>query len=103
MRGIQLRQADSGPELIGTLAGQVPTWNENTELWEVSTQPFTPEFCTAVAGFTSADISAALASGADEVCFPPGDYAITETITQSTDDQVLNFQPGAALVFAASG
>jgi hypothetical protein len=102
MRGIQLRQSDSGPELVGTLTGQVPVWNEDEELWEVSSGAVEAG-CTQVTGFTSADIAAALASGAYEVCFPAGEYAITTAITQTDDGQVLNFQPGAVLVFAASG
>jgi hypothetical protein len=57
----------------------------------------------AVAGLTVAAISAALASGAPEVLFPPGIYDITGPIVSSTPNQVLTFQVGAVLRFAASG
>ncbi len=59
--------------------------------------------CTGVAAFTTAAINAALATGAAEVCFPPGVYEVTGAITQSSSGQVLNFYPGAVLRFAASG
>lgn len=59
--------------------------------------------CTGVNGFTTAAINTALASGAAEVCFGPGVYEVTGTVTQSLAGQVLNFYPGAVLRFAASG
>lgn len=58
--------------------------------------------CTAVAGFTTAAMLAAIATGAAEVCFPPGVYDLTSAVTSQTG-QVLNFQPGAVLRFSASG
>jgi hypothetical protein len=59
--------------------------------------------CSAVQGTTTADILAALATGAAEICFPPAVYDVTALVAQSQANQVLNFQAGAVLRFAASG
>lgn len=59
--------------------------------------------CTAVNGTSTAAILAALATGAAEVCFPPAVYDVTALVAQSVPGQVLNFQVGAVLRFAASG
>lgn len=32
--GIKLKQSPSGKELVGTVNGQVPVWNNTTKLWE---------------------------------------------------------------------
>lgn len=101
MRGIQLRQSESGPELLGTLTGQVPTWNQDTELWEVSSGVL--DQCVAVQGFTSSDIAQALESDVDTVCFPPGQYQVDAPLTQTRAGQVLSFENGAVLVFSKNG
>lgn len=102
MSGIQLRQSPTGASLLGTQTGQVVVWNNSTESWQVSSGAVDAA-CFAVQGFTSAAIAAALASGAYEVCFPAGVYEVTSLLTQTLTDQVLNFQPGAVLRFAAGG
>jgi len=56
--------------------------------------------CTLVNGFTVAAINTALASGADEVCFPPGVYVIDGAVIGNEDEQTIMFQPGAVLEIA---
>lgn len=85
-------QPDQVYEIATTNQGSIRAQGVSTDL----------NSCSAVGGFTTADIIAALASGAAEVCFPPGDYAVTALISQTQSNQVLTFQSGAELVFAAS-
>ena len=87
----------------GPLGGILDLISENRTPLRVTLVESDLSTCTAVAGFTTAAIIAALATGAAEVCFPSGVYEVTGTITQSQTGQVLNFAPGAVLRFAASG
>ena len=94
--------------LVLTVPGGVPTqlvsWlDESKTPLRGQVLEFDLPSCVAVAGFTTSDIIAALAAGTSEVCFPPGVYDVTSPINQTLDNQVLNFQPGAVLRFAASG
>lgn len=59
--------------------------------------------CTAVDGFTVAAMNAALATGAAEVCFPPGIYDVNGLVSSNTSNQVLTFQSGAVLLMSANG
>lgn len=77
--------------------------DSNTALKALVTEVGPLPSCTGVAAFTTAAINAALATGADEVCFPPGVYEVTGLISQTRAGQVLNFYAGAVLRFAASG
>jgi hypothetical protein len=109
--GITLRQNQSGEFLSGSVSGQVPTWNQSTEEWDVSSVPFfvpsspvyIEQYLPAAGGDIRTAIRAAwLANPAPGITFvyPPGTYTFVGgalTLADGFRDNQIHWMYGCEL------